>query len=280
MKRLLDIEFHKFRYSLSSKVVTIIYLSVVFLLPFFGLKEIVAGEFKGTLAEFGIFNFPFVWHLSTYILSWLKFLIAIVIVSLTASEYSNRTLKQNLIDGLSKKELILSKFYFVIIITIAVTLIVFLVSLILGLLNSDYNEIGIIFTDLEYMLAFFISHLTFFSMCLFAGILIKRSAFALGLISVWALFELFIWGMLSILDNIYQLDTWSVVGELLPLSSNYDLIVEPFSKFDAVQSGIELISQEKFEKDYSVPWHNVIISLSWTTLFIYWSFALLKRRDL
>jgi hypothetical protein len=59
--------------------------------------------FKIHLAEMGIFNFPFIWHFNTYIAAILKLFLAIVIVSMMANEYSYGTLKQNLIDGLSKK---------------------------------------------------------------------------------------------------------------------------------------------------------------------------------
>ena len=114
MKRLLDIEFHKFKHSKSSKVLTIIYLIIVSALMFVGLYEVNINGVTAKLADLNIFDFPYIWHLSTYLISFLKFLIAIVIVSLMANEYSNRTLKQNLIDGLSKKEMILSKFYLVI----------------------------------------------------------------------------------------------------------------------------------------------------------------------
>jgi hypothetical protein len=56
--------------------------------------------FKIHLAEMGIFNFPFIWHF-IYLLPFK--IILFVIVSMMANEYSYGTLKQNLIDGLSKK---------------------------------------------------------------------------------------------------------------------------------------------------------------------------------
>ena len=65
-----------------------------------------------------------------------------------ANEYSNKTIKQNLIDGLSKKEFILSKFLTVISFALISTIFVFVVSMILGLIYSDYNEISIIFSDM------------------------------------------------------------------------------------------------------------------------------------
>ena len=45
-----------------------------------------------------------------------------------ANEYSNKTLKQNLIDGLSKKEFVLSKFYTVVLFALMSTVFVFFVS--------------------------------------------------------------------------------------------------------------------------------------------------------
>jgi hypothetical protein len=55
---------------------------------------------KFTLLKWDI-QLPF-WHFNTYIAAILKLFLAIVIVSMMANEYSYGTLKQNLIDGLSK----------------------------------------------------------------------------------------------------------------------------------------------------------------------------------
>lgn len=280
MLRLLDIEFHKFKYSKSSKVLTIIYLVIVVLLMFTGMIQVSINGFKGSLADLGIFNFPYIWHLSTYMVSFLKIFIAIVLVSLTASEYSNRTLKQNLIDGLSKKELVLSKLYLAVTLALLTTLIVFIASLVLGLLHSDYLEIGIIFSKMEYLVAFFISHLLFFCFCLFAGVLVKRSAFALGFIGVWWIFEWIVRGISSIIDFKYNLDVWEYVQHVLPLESASLLIKEPFTKISVVQGGIEQLTREEYVKDYGVNWINLIVSLVWSFLFIYWSYLLIKKRDL
>ncbi|GAK99897.1 hypothetical protein JCM19314_1082 [Nonlabens ulvanivorans] len=280
MKRLLDIEFHKFKYSKSSKVLTIIYLVIVILLMFTGLIQVNINGFKGSLSDLGIFNFPYIWHLSTYMVSFLKIFIAIVIVSLTANEYSNRTLKQNLIDGLSKKELILSKLYLAITLALLTTMIVFTASLILGLFHSDYLEIGIIFSKMEYLPAFFISHLMFFCFCLFAGVLVKRSAFALGLIGVWWIFELVIRALSSFIDFKYDVDTWNIIQHILPLESASLLIKEPFTKISIVQGGIEQLTQGQYIKDYGVNLINVVTSMAWSFLFIFWSYKILKRRDL
>lgn len=280
MKRLLDIEFHKFRYSRSSKVLTIIYLAIVVVMMFLGLFRIEFNGFSGALSDLGIFNFPIVWHISTYFTSFLKIFIAIVIVSLTASEYSNRTIKQNLIDGLSKKELILSKFYFVTVLALLTTLIVFIASLTLGLIYSDYNEIGIIFTDLQFLGAFFLSHLVFFSFCLFAGILLKRSAFALGFVFVWYIFEGIV-NLISLgLDKYYDLNIYDWVLHILPLNAMSNLIKQPFTRISLIDSGLNQLGSGDIQFEYTVEWLDIASVVLWSSLFIYWSYWLIKRRDL
>ncbi|WP_194850635.1 ABC transporter permease [Nonlabens antarcticus] len=280
MKRLLDIEFHKFRYSRSSKILTIIYLSIVALMMLVGMIKIDFNGFSGSFSDLGIFDFPYVWHVSTYFTSFLKIFIAIVIVSLTASEYSNRTIKQNLIDGLSKKELILSKFYFVLILAVLTTLVVFLASLTLGLIYSDYNEIGIIFSDLQFIGAFFLGHLVFFSFCLFAGILLKRSAFALGFVAVWWLFEGAVNIIAYVIDKAYGTQVYDYVLHILPLNAMANLIKQPFTRIDLIGSSINQVTQGGLVFDYQVEWIDVASVLIWSSIFIYWAFALLKRRDL
>src|SRR5690606_2414639 len=114
------------------------------------------------LADQGIFNFPFIWHFNSYIAANLKLFLAIVIVSMMSNEYTNRTLKQNLIDGLSKKEFVLSKFLTVVVFAFFSTLFLFIVSVILGYSFSDYTEISIVLSDMEYLLAYFIKLTGFF----------------------------------------------------------------------------------------------------------------------
>ena len=106
MLRLLQIELQKLRYSKSAKILTIAYFVILLFIALIVSIEFNIGNVKVRVADQGIFNFPFIWHFNTYMASILKFFLAVVIVSMMANEYSNRTLKQNLIDGMSKKEFV------------------------------------------------------------------------------------------------------------------------------------------------------------------------------
>lgn len=275
MFRLLNIEFHKLKYSRASKVLIITYFVLLTSTALIASIKFDIGDFHFDLAEMGIFDFPYIWHLSTYLSAVIKIFLLLVIVSMMSNEYSNKTLKQNLIDGLSKKEFILSKFYMVVVFALISTLFVFCVSLTLGLIYSSYTEIAIIFSDLEYLLAFFIKLIGFFSFGLFLGILIKRSAFAVGAMIVWVMIENFAKGMLywkaeNSVENIMQ---------FFPLESMANLIKEPFTRIPTLrtvgsQIGVDL------SKDFSVHFTDVVIVIIWTSIFIYLSYRLLKRRDL
>tara|TARA_B110000467_G_C18209010_1_gene416265 strand:- start:20 stop:856 length:837 start_codon:yes stop_codon:yes gene_type:complete len=278
MLRLLNIELHKLKYNKSAKVISIVYFILITFIALISSIEFNFGDINFRIADQGIFNFPYIWHFNSYIAAILKLFLAIVIVSMTANEYSNKTLKQNLIDGLSKKEFILSKFLTVVLFSLVSTLFVFGVSLVLGLIFSDYNELGIIFSDIEYLFAYFIKLIGFFSFCLFLGILVKRSAFALGFLLIWSIVEGIVYGFLK-WEMFRNSDLADNIMELFPLASMSNLIKEPFSRLGAVQSAASQLG-EAFDKDYSVQFLTVLIVLIWTCLFVYGSYAILKKRDL
>jgi ABC-2 type transport system permease protein len=277
MKRLLQIEFIKLWNNKASRVLIISYFVLLTSIALVAAIKFDIGPVKFHLAEQGIFNFPYIWHFNTFITAFFKLFLAIVIVSMMANEYSNKTIKQNLIDGLSKKEFILSKFLTVISFALISTVFVFVVSMILGLIYSDYNELSIIFSDMEFLLAFFVKLVGFFSFCLFLGILVKRSAFALGFLILWQVFEGFVRGMLR--WQLFDGETTDAIMGFFPLNSMWNLIKEPFSRLSAVQTVAEQIGED-FKLDYHVQFYEVFIVVGWTAIFVYLSYTLLKKRDL
>ncbi|MFT4983476.1 MAG: ABC-type transport system involved in multi-copper enzyme maturation permease subunit [Flavobacterium sp.] len=278
MKRLLSIELQKIWMNKASRVLSLTYFILLSFIAMIASIKFDIGFFKIHLAEMGIFNFPFIWHFNTYIAAILKLFLAIVIVSMMANEYSYGTLKQNLIDGLSKKEFILSKFLTVLLFSFCSTVFVFVMSLILGFSFSSYTELSIVFSGMVYLVAFFVKLVGFFSFCLFLGILVKRSAFALGFLLVWNIIEGIAKGILSFKifpDN----KTADYITQFFPLESMSNLIVEPFSRLSVIKTIGTQIGVDSI-KNYSVPFSAIIIVLSWSIIFMLFSYKLLKSRDL
>jgi len=278
MNRLISIELQKIWKNKASRILTLTYFILLSFIALIASIKFEIGPIKFHLAEMGIFNFPFIWHFNTYVAAWLKFFLAIVIVSMMANEYSYGTLKQNLIDGLSKKEFILSKFLTVVLFALCSTVFVFMMSLILGLSFSSYDEYDVIFMNLDYLLAFFVKLTGFFSFCLFLGILVKRSAFALGFLLVWSIVEGIAKGLL-----IFKIFPNSTIGQTVmnffPLEAMSNLIIEPFTRLSVIRTIGTQIGVEN-TKDYGVHYLSIFIVLVWTFLFVYFSYKLLKNRDL
>jgi ABC-type transport system involved in multi-copper enzyme maturation permease subunit len=275
---LLAIELDKIKRNKAAKVITAVYFLLIIAIALIASIEFNFAQVNFRIADQGFFNFPYIWHFNTYIAGILKIFLAIVIVSMMANEYSYRTLKQNLIDGLSKKEFILSKFITVLLFALISTLFVFLVSFVLGMFFSDHTEVIVIFRDLEYLLAYFVKLVGFFSFCLFLGILVKRSAFALGFLVIWQIIEGIIFSVLK-WTLFKDTDIADKIINFFPLEAMADLIKEPITRLGGVRTLANQVGEE-FSKSYDVEWGSVFIVLIWTSIFIYGSFAILKKRDL
>jgi ABC-type transport system involved in multi-copper enzyme maturation permease subunit len=278
MKRLLAIELQKIWKNRARRILTISYFVILSFIAMIASIKFDIGNLKFHLAEMGIFNFPFIWHFNTYIAAILKLFLAIVIVSMMANEYSYGTLKQNLIDGMSKQEFVLSKFLTVVLFALASTVFVFVMSLILGYSFSSYTELGIVFSDLEYLLAYFVKLVGFFSFCLFLGVLVKRSAFAIGFLFVWNILEGIANGVLSF--KIFpKSETAANIMQFFPLEAMSNLIVEPFTKLSIIRNIKTTIGANDI-KDYDVHFTSILIVLVWTALFVFFSYKIIQKRDL
>ncbi len=274
---LLQLELQKLWLNRASKV--LIFIS--FVLPFFVLllasfKIDFFGLFTLELGELGVFNFPIIWHITTFFAAQFKFFFAIVVVSMIGNEYSNRTLKQNLIDGLSKNQFIRSKFYTIVFFSLISTILIFVLSLGIGLYYSSYDELSIIIQGTEFVLAYFIKLVGFFSLCLFFSVLFKRSAFALGFLFVLFIGEWVVYGIMKYNFRNTDSSLPEIIQDMFPLKSMYKLIDQPFQRI--------LISkfpdQTDLAYDYSVHSLEIGTVLIWTCIFLFSSYFLLKKRDL
>ncbi|MEN8886781.1 MAG: ABC transporter permease subunit [Winogradskyella sp.] len=275
MLRLIQLELQKLWLNKVSRI--LIFIS--FILPFTvlilsSIKINFFGFFTLELGDLGIFNFPIIWHITTFFASYFKFFFAIVVVSMIGNEYSNKTLKQNLIDGLSKKEFILSKFYTIVFFSLCATVLIGVATFLIGLYYSSYTEASIIFREFDFLLAYFVKLVGFFTLCLFFGMLVKRSAFALGFLVVLYIVEWIVFG--AAYKAFDDADMAFRVKNFMPLESMYKLIDQPFQR----------IIMTKFPEkgdlvyDYAVHWHEIAIVLGWTAIFVFLSYQLLKKRDL
>ena len=274
MIRLLQIELQKLLLNRTSKILIFIsFILPICVIVLSAIKINFFGFFTLELGELGIFNFPIVWHINTYFSALFKFFFAIVVVSMIGNEYSNKTLKQNLIDGMSKKEFILSKFYTILFFSLISSLIIFIFSLTLGFVYSSYNEWSIIMRGIEFIPAYFFKLVGFFAFCLFLSVLAKRSAFALAFLFIDFILEWILFGIIAWKSNV---DMAEKVQSFLPLTSISNLIKQPFQRI----AMSKFPEKNSLDYDYAVHFDATLIVILWTAIFIYSAYYLLKKRDL
>jgi ABC-type transport system involved in multi-copper enzyme maturation permease subunit len=277
MKRLLGIEYYKVKHHKLSRILFISYFVLLTSIALISAIKFKIGEVEIHLAEQGIFNFPYIWHFNTWVADVLTFFIAIIVVSMITNEYNFRTIKQNLIDGLSKKEFLLSKFYFVIALSLIATFFVFIISLILGLMYSDYTSMGIVFSEIYFLPAFFLKLLGTFTLILLFGILLKRSAYALGFFFIWIVLEGILYGLLR--WKFFNEQIANSVSSYFPYMAIKNLLPEPFTRLSAAKTLGKQIGQE-LEPFSGVSIEKFLIVLVWIAIFLTISYKIIKKRDL
>jgi len=138
---------------------------------------------------------------------------------------------------------------------------------------SSYTEFNIIFREVEFLLAYFIKLLGFFSLCLFFAMWVKRSAFALAFLIVLWLVE---WILTGLITWQTSWETATAIQSYFPLSSMSNLIDQPVQRIAMTKYP----DSANMAYDYAVHWYEIAIVLGWTAIFIFLSYRLLKKRDL
>ena len=281
MIRLLKLEYLKnFNYA-PFKVFSLLYFVVLVLLLFVGLVSFDFGGFEINLKEQGMYNFPGVWNFTTYIVGLLKFFLGCIIVFSICQEFSNRMFKQNIIDGLSREEFVLSKLLTILVFTSVSTLIVFVLGLYLGKTYSDTQETELVFKEIYFVANYFVKLFTFFSFLMFLSVLFRKSIFVfLALFMVW-----FGEGILSGIERFLLVKNLVENGKMkeeivnhtyltsyLPLESMSALIPSPLTR-------TKFVSMLGAEFKFDYPWDNLLACIIWCVLFIGGSYLILKKKD-
>ncbi len=279
MLRLLKIEWNKIYYYKTTRIFTVIYF--VILLAIGAILSLIKPEIGGMkldIAKLGMFNFPEVWQNITFLVAIAKIFIAVIIITNITNEYSNRTLKQNLIDGLSKKEFLTSKILTNLIFASLSTVFVLGICLFLGWTFSSSKEE--IYKGIGYIGAYFLKMNLFFSICLFLAVLLRKAAFAfLGLIVLWmgegtiSLIEFLLKAWMA--KGLENVDPYgSFISNYLPLNTSSKLIDFPKINPEGFIFGGSVF------KYTPVDWTFIIAALIYMVIFTFLTYRLLKKRDL
>lgn len=139
MRRLIRIETLKYTNNTFILVVGLITLAVYALVSV-SLQKIFSLFLSPVMEHTGssfLRQFPYVWYYVPYVLSYFKIFPALLVIYMIGMEFSNRTSRQHIIDGLSRDEFVLAKTYMVILISLVFALAVMIMAGISGLAGGS-----------------------------------------------------------------------------------------------------------------------------------------------
>lgn len=261
MKRLLQIEFLKLRTYRFFWILTGLYflLMIMTMLGFNGfVNNIIKGEgVFDNMVSFEVNHFPEVWQYLSYISSYFHMIPAVLIIIITTNEFSYRTIRQNVINGMSRSEFMWSKVLMMVAIAIVATVIVGLVSIILGLIHSRPVEMDQIAERTSFLPAFFLQMMVFLLFAFLISLLVRRAGFAIGLVLL------------------YVFVAEKILVYYLPES------IEPFLPIEAMDNLIQFPGLEIIFDDVPPypPLQAVLVSIAYALGLGGLSLWILKRRD-
>jgi ABC-2 type transport system permease protein len=236
----------------------------MFLLEFIKSK---GGDFKGidpTIIP--LYDFPDVWQNLTYVATFFKLFLAFIVIISICNEINFRTLRQNIIDGLSKREFLISKLNLIVSLSALATIFLFLIGLVLGMIYSKVRSVDVIFRELEFLPAYFLEVCTFLSLAFLLSVIIKKSGFVIVLLFMYTL--IFEPVFTSILEHApFIPDILKRTVPFYPIKSLNNLIRIPFQKYVFMRI-----------QDY-VAWIDIFIVTCWLVIYNALILFILKKRD-
>lgn len=266
MNRLFRIELIKIRSNASFWVLLSLHIAIILLLVLSGklfLRSLnIDGDFmKNAIntASVPLYQFPDIWHNVTWVAGFLKFILAIFVIISITGEISYNTLRQSVMNGLSRADFIASKLSMIVLISFISTLFIFLTSLILGLISTPEVEMHDLIKYSGFVPAYFLLLTAYMIFAMLIGLLIKRAGLAMGLMFLYTL----------IIEPVVLLRIHTAwIKGLFPIKAINNLIHMPFGKYALREI-----------QDY-VSFKEILIVVAYMAIFIWCTYLLLKKRDL
>lgn len=211
------------------------------------------------------YQFPNIWENITWLCSYTSlFFISIITITIVCNEYVYKTIRQNVIDGLSRLELVMGKMSLIIALSLIMTIFTAIVCLLFGLSYSkgDINLSGM-FNKSEYLAYFLLQAIAYGTVAYAIATLFKTTGISIIMFFVYKV----------IIESIID---WKFLpgntGDYLPMNVFSALTPKPFEKVAETTLGMQAFSIT----------HPVIeiIAISYILLITAGIYLLIMKRDL
>ncbi len=225
-----------------------------------------------------LYKFPNVFKFIPWIASWFNIFLAIIIILLVGNEFTYRTFKQNVIDGLERTDLILGKLIVIFSIAIYSLVLVTISSLIFGFINTKDVYFGLIFQNSNILIVYFIQAIAYMSLGMLFALLFKNNALSIILFLLYSFpTEPIIRSFFS--ENIRQYFPIKIISNLTPKPEIFNL--QQSANFHSPSGdnfiniqGINIVPEQLSLQS------TTVIAIAYILFFITISIFIMKKRNL
>lgn len=245
-------------------LVVLIVSRIEFSIPGFSIKK--------------LYQFPNIWQFLPWIASWFNLFLAIVVILLTGNEFLFRTFRQNIIDGLSRYDLLKGKLILIVSISLYTFILVFLTGLVFGILNTKDPSFTIFFENIHILLVYFVQAIAYMILGMLFALIFRNNALSI------IMFILYFFPIEPIVRVVFPESARlffpiKIISNLTPKPEVFSLTSENAYSTASGENPLELEQMGIISKQLSLE-VNTLISVGYVLLFVFLSGVMVRKRNL
>lgn len=268
-KKLLEIEWLKFSTNSLVRLIVVVYIlmSTFIILMGKSLFKNVGPQFPSTDV---FYEFPTVWDYQGYVGNWtVSMLLGFLVIYMITNEVTYKTMRQNIINGLTRFEYLLGKLSVIVVLSFFATVLYWISSFIYGMTHTPGFDWELAFDNNWAGFRFMLMSLGYLIMAALIAFVVRRGTLALMIYFVYILIAEFLLRMLQF----YYIRNRAIL--FWPENSIEDLMPLPLLKM----GDFWLEKQWGFSVMLTYT-EAVIMSLIYTSLFLYFIWINFRKRDI
>jgi hypothetical protein len=274
MIRVLKLEWLKIRNYRVFWILTVMYLLALVVIASGGMfflewLKSEGADFQGinpTIVP--IYDFPDIWQNTTYLATFIKVFLAFIVIISVNNDVTYNTMRQNIIDGISKKEYIFSKLLFIVAMAAISTLFLFVLGFINGSIYSHVWGVEYIFDEMEFLAVFFYEVIIYCTLAFLLALIIKKAGFVIVALFLYTFMFEPILTTVMINAPFFAEGPAPVIAQFFPIKSINNLISVPFGRYVFME----------IEDNVSIK--ALTIASAWFVFYLSSIFFILNKRDL
>lgn len=222
------------------------------------------------LPHINLYFFPDIWQNLAFFASLRYILIfpAIIIIILITNEFTFKTIRQNLVTGMSKNESLFSKLLIITLLTLFVTVVLKIVIFTLGITHSEVTSFSQVVTKSSFIPGFFILLFSFLVISFFFGFMFRNTGLSIAL---FTLYVLIIEPIISLISKIPALHLKGL-SDYLPVNASLNVIEYPSIPVLKTIMGLQIQS--------SVSLMDCAIPVLYSIILLGIVFGVMNKKDL